>query len=85
MSMRQLPLPGSPAGPCKDACQHERCQRVRSIARSACTSCGGWIGYLRYFYTDLNHGREVYVHVSCRQQELRAAGKRIRRRRRERR
>ena len=76
---RQIPRPGYDSGPCVMRCAHVRCEDARRVAGSICGACEEQIGFNRNYLTDLDHGKEVYVHYTCRQRQIQEAVKKIRR------
>lgn len=60
MSANTLPAPGTPHGPCTDACAHPSCEATRRMSNTCCTTCTRPIGFGAPFYDG-----DTLEHAAC--------------------
>jgi len=45
MSILIIPTPGTPDGPCRGSCNHQKCHSLRAIADERCPQCSNRLGF----------------------------------------
>ncbi len=64
MASSHIHPPGTPYGPCVEACTHRDCAQSRMMAAKICRFCKRPIGYNALFYSDPEDTNGL-VHAGC--------------------